>query len=111
MHREADGHEIPARSLVPAIAVWSFQAAAPPVGLMEVSELPLLSTAAQKVFDGQDTAVRTLPESTRAAVHPPDPPVGSAEAITWPLSSTAKQPLRAGPTTPAPLLNPSNARP
>src|SRR2546423_1112448 len=26
-HREADGHEIPSRSLVPSIAAWSFQPA------------------------------------------------------------------------------------
>src|SRR5437764_56261 len=105
--READGHEIPSRSLVPSIAVWSFQAAAPPVGFVEVTELPLLSPAAQKVFDGQDTAVRTLPESIRAAVHAADPPVGFVEVITWPALSTATQRFAAGHDTPGMLLVPS----
>src|SRR5437764_7154675 len=76
-HREIEGQEIPSRSLVPSIAECSCQAGAPPVGFVEVTELPLLSTAAQNAADGHDTAVRMLPESTRTgADHLDAPPAG-----------------------------------
>src|SRR5438128_1975859 len=104
-HSEADGHEIPSRSLVPSIAEWSFHAAAPPVGFVEVSELPLLSTAAQKPVDGHDTAVRMLPESIRAGDdHWDDPPAGLVDVNTWPALSTATQRAAVGHERPRMML-------
>jgi hypothetical protein len=60
------------------------QAAAPPVGLVDVTTLPAASPATHSVVDGQETAASCCELSTVAAVQTPAPPVGLLEATTVP---------------------------
>ncbi len=83
--------------LVPATLV-TVQAAAPPVGLLEVTTLPLRSTATQRPLLGQDTPSALMPELV--TVHAPAPPVGLLEVTTLPPRSTATQRPLVGQDTP-----------
>jgi hypothetical protein len=68
------------------------QAAAPAVGLLEVTTSPLASTATQRPLLAQDTPDRALVSSTRVTVQAAAPPVGLLEVTTLPaLASTATQ--------------------
>ena len=95
----------------------TFQAATPPVGLVEVTTLPKLSTATHRLLLGQDTPVRKLEPSTCASFQAVAPPIGLVEVTTLPLVSTATQrtllgqdtavsrgPLALGPTEPSTLV-------
>src|SRR5450759_2513644 len=79
-------------------------AAAPPVGLDELSTLPSSSTAAQNTAEGQETAY-TPPSplsaagSTLTLLHAAAPPVGLVEVSTSPASSTATHSARDGQDT------------
>lgn len=85
--------------LVVSMAVVT-QALAPPTGLVEVSTLPSVSTAAQNEALGQEMAFRRVVPSMFAAVQALAPPVGSVEVRTLPLLSTAAQKASLGQETP-----------
>ena len=84
------GHATPNRSSAPSTLVTD-QAVVPPVGLAEVTALPLPSAAMQRWLLGQDTSFRELPPSTVIAVHVGDTAAGLLEVTTSPRSSTATQ--------------------
>jgi hypothetical protein len=69
----------------------TFQAAAPPSGLLEVTPLPAASTATQKLLLGQDTPFSEMAPSTPAAFHPAAPPFGLPEVNTLPPLSVPTQ--------------------
>jgi hypothetical protein len=77
------------------------QAADPPVGFVEVTTLPLLSTATQKPLLVHDTPVSALVPSTLATNQ--GPTLGSTEVTTSPLPSTAAQKPSLGQDTPVRL--------
>ena len=84
-----------------ALSTWAtVQAAAPPVGLLEVTTLPLRSTATQRPLLGQDTPFRAVPPSTGVTVQAAVPPVGLLEVTTLPALSTATQRPLLGQDTP-----------
>ncbi len=76
-HRFADGQSTSTR--VPAEASTTFQVAAPPDGLVDVSTLPLQSTPTHSVVDGHSRAAIEFAPGTFAADHAPAPPVGLVE--------------------------------
>ena len=71
--------------------IWvTFQAAAPPVGLVEVTTLPLPSTSTQKPVVGQDTPLGPKSaEVTCVTFQEGAPPVGLVEVTTlsWPTAT------------------------
>jgi hypothetical protein len=75
------------------------QAVAPPVGWLEVTTLPLLSTATQRPLLGQDTPVRW--ERTGVTIQAAAPPLGLLEVTTLPVKSTATQRPLLGQDTPS----------
>jgi hypothetical protein len=77
------------------------------VGLLEVTTLPLPSTATQRPLLGQETPVRELLVSTLVRVQAAAPPVGLLEVTTLPLPSTATQRPLLGQETPSRGLLPS----
>jgi hypothetical protein len=76
------------------------QAEAPPVGSVEVTTLPELSTATQSFAVGQETASRPFSPSASTSVQAEAPPVGSVEVMRLPTSSTATQSFLDGQETP-----------
>jgi hypothetical protein len=68
--------------------------------LLEVTTLPLWSTATQRPLLGQDTPFRALPRSTGVTVQAAAPPVGLLEVTTLPLGSTATHRPLLGQDTP-----------
>ena len=77
-----------------------FQAAALPVGLVEVTALPP-PTATQRLLLGQETPVRPYGEpSVWVFVQVASPPLGLLEVTTPPASSTATQRPLLGQETP-----------
>src|SRR6202521_2313641 len=106
MQRLLLGQDTPVRWLEPTTLV-TVQAAAPPVGLREVTTLPLgvptlplLSTATQRTLLGQDTLTRELVPSTLVTVQAAAPPMGLLEVTTLPPLSTATQRPLLGQDTP-----------
>jgi hypothetical protein len=75
------------------------QAAAPPVGLLDVTTLPPLSKATHRPLLGQDTPDIELKKSTWVTVQAAAPPVGLLDVTTLPLWSTATQRLLLGQDT------------
>ena len=92
------GQETPCRELLSTLA--AFQAAAPPVGLVDASTLPSRPTATHRSRLGQETLDTVVEVFTWVTFQAPAPPVGSLEATTLPLSSTATQRLLLGQDTP-----------
>ena len=82
-------------------------ALAPPVGSVEVTTSPELSTATHSAADAQDTPVKGPLRSTWLAVHTLAPPLGSVELSTLPTSSTATHSDGDGHDTPVTELLPS----
>jgi len=81
------------------------QAAVPPVGLVEVTALPMPSTATQRLILGQEIPVNSLAPLTLRSVNfqAATPPVGLVDVIRSPLSSTAIQRVLLGQETAARL--------
>jgi hypothetical protein len=82
---------LPLGSVHWAVAVSTrarLQAPAPPVGLAELTTLPLSSPATQSVADAHES-VSSGPWSTVLTAQLPGPAVGSVDVITWPAPSTA----------------------
>lgn len=75
------------------------QADAPPVGSVEVTMLPVLSTAMQRLGVGQATPFSELVPSTLATVQADAPRVGSVDTSALPPSSTATHKLVDGHDT------------
>jgi hypothetical protein len=63
-------------------------AATPPVGLIDVSALPEVSTLTQNAIDGHETPKRFASGAMVVIVHAPAPPVGLLDVRTSPSSST-----------------------
>src|SRR5207253_2683441 len=76
------------------------QTAASPVGLPDVTTLPLPSTATQRLLLGHDTPESELVPSTWVTFQAAAPPVGLLDVTTPPRSSTATQRLLLGHDTP-----------
>src|SRR2546426_12037011 len=95
------GQDTPARAVEPSTLV-TVQAAAPPVGLLEVTALalPSASTATQMLMLGQATPERELEPSTLVPVHAAAPPVVLLDVTTLPATATATQRPRLGQDTP-----------
>src|SRR5437870_6919854 len=83
------------------------QTAASPVGLPDVTTLPLPSTATQRLLLGHDTPESELVPSTWVTFQAAAPPVGLLEVTTLPLPSTATQRLLLGQDTSASEWEPS----
>src|SRR5207244_11435086 len=77
------------------------QTAASPVGLPDVTTLPLPSTATQRLLLGHDTPESELVPSTWVTFQAAAPPVGLLEVTTLPRPSTATQRLLLGQDTSA----------
>jgi hypothetical protein len=88
-HSVADGHETLAKGWVSMLAVC--HALAPPVGLVEVTTFPALSTATHNEVPTHETAANAFAPSTEITFHAAAPPVGFVEVITSPDQSTATQ--------------------
>src|SRR5438445_13159706 len=80
------------------------QTAASPVGLPDVTTLPLPSTATQRLLLGHDTPESELVPSTWVTFQAAAPPVGLLEVTTLPRPSTATQRPLLGQATPARAL-------
>jgi hypothetical protein len=93
-----DEHDTPLRALVSTFVV--VHALAPPVGSVDVTTFPLLSTATHNAVEEHDTPVRALLPSTSVVVQAPPPPPGSVEVTTFPLLSTATHSDADGHDTP-----------
>src|SRR3989442_12761683 len=83
------------------------QTAASPVGLPDVTTLPLPSTATQRLLLGHDTPESELVPSTWVTFQAAAPPGGLLEGTTLPRPSTATQRRLLGQDTPAKALEPS----
>ena len=75
------------------------QAAAPPVGLIEVRIAPSLPTATQSPVLGQEMPKRRSAPGISVTFQAPGPPIGLVEVRTEPLYSTATQRLGVGQST------------
>jgi hypothetical protein len=85
---ELFGHETPVSAAVPSAS----EDHPPPTGCVAVKATPRSSTATHNPADGQDTAVRTCPESIAAGkVHGAPGDAGSVALSTPPERSTATQ--------------------
>ena len=83
---------------------WLCQSADPPMGSVEVmtrTVLPTSSTTAQKLADGQESAVGAWypGKKIRLSLHVPGPFAGSAELSISPRASIAKQLVALGHET------------
>src|SRR5947208_734775 len=81
---------MPMMTVLPS-TLATLQAPAPPVGLVELTTLPPLSTATQSDVDGHEMPLIPLLPSTLVTVQAPAPPVGLVEVTTLPTLSTATQ--------------------
>jgi hypothetical protein len=99
-HSEIDGHDTPARlaghdvgwpQLSVALSMCAaLHVPAPPVGLVETTAFPALSTATQSDADGHEIPVKMLvPSMLVGALHVGDAAVGSLVSTTFPRLSTA----------------------
>ena len=75
------------------------QAPDPPVGLLDVTTLPTMSTATQRLLLGQETAERKLPSTWLTSQSAPAL-AGLFDVTTLPLPSTATQRSTVGHDTP-----------
>jgi len=69
----------------------ALHAAAPPVGLVDVSSFPASSKAMQSETDGQEIATMAAASMLTGGLQAVAPPVGFVEVTTLPLRSTATQ--------------------
>jgi hypothetical protein len=92
----ADTHDTP--NIVESSSAVADHFDAPPVGSVETTALPLLSTATQSGADVQETAVSRMPLSTSTGLLQLEPP--SVEVTTRPPPSMATQSDVDGQDTP-----------
>jgi hypothetical protein len=106
-HNVTDGHDTPVNAgpfmgcigLLVVSTCLTRHAADPPVGSVELSTFPAWSTATQNETDGQEIAIGSVAETTRAWRQLPAPALGSVEDSA-PAKSTATHSDTDGQETP-----------
>src|ERR1700726_746115 len=97
------GHDTPVTSSAPSMST-AFHAAAPPVGLVDTTALPLLSTPTHRLAVGHETLLNVFAPSTSVIVQADAPPGGLVEVSALPELSTATQRLVVGHDTATSVL-------
>jgi hypothetical protein len=87
MQSLVSAHDTPPKPIV--VTSPACQAAAPPVGCVEVAMSPNESTATQRLLEAQDTPTSWVTPDTLATFHAVDPDAGLVDVTTFPPSSTA----------------------